>query len=83
MSRGTPVGTEEWALQSNKGILTFMYARYRLIRPPEHKPMRTQWVNSGERSRVRSGFSRTFRAEGLVRYRELLLSLWPQYLVVS
>jgi hypothetical protein len=54
MSCRTQVGTEEWSLQSNKGIIALRQVGYRLVSPTDHKPLRTRWVNSGEQKWVRS-----------------------------
>jgi hypothetical protein len=54
MSCGTQVGTEEWSLRSNKGIIALSQAEYQMIWPVDHKPVRTRWVTFYEQKWVRS-----------------------------
>src|SRR5271157_1266265 len=54
MSCRTQVGTEEWFLRSNKGIVASEPAGYRPIRPTDHKLMRARRVSFHEQKWVRS-----------------------------
>src|SRR5208282_2412086 len=54
MSCRTQVGTEKWFLRSNKGIVASEPARYRPIRPTDHKLMRASRVSFHEQKWVRS-----------------------------
>ena len=65
MSCGTQVGTEEWSLRSNKGIIALRQAGYQMPWPTDHKPMRTRWVTFHEQKWVRSRERRGDGQKGL------------------
>ena len=48
------VGTKEWSLRSNQGMVPSTQAGYRLIPPADHKLMRARWVSFHEQNWVHS-----------------------------
>jgi hypothetical protein len=54
MSCQTQVGTEEWSLRSNKGIIALEQVKYQMTWLTDHKQVRTRWVTFHEQKWVRS-----------------------------